>query len=300
MDIDPKWTAALLRHHVRAMEAAARSASDSDKLRLLALDPEVTWLVTSVRGSRALTDDEKATVRDRANASLHNAAKRPRIVTKQNYTTFDREAVVILEASADGDATLRKMSIAEDCNGQLAERVVGALEILTRVWPAAAVELQLLIERIIILKDTELTATHDQLFGVLFLGENYMESLPRTVEALLHETSHHSMFLRLWLQDYVSNPDDLVHHALRKDPRPISGTLHAAFVLWRMHYGLHRWAEVENLPADHEVSLIRDSDREKLVATLGTLADRAEWTTAGRTLFDSMARGTVSSVVSPA
>lgn len=163
----------------------------------------------------------------------------------------------------------------------------GAREVLRRVWPEAALEMDLLIRVIVYVQGGAFrSATLRQTFGAIYLGTASVESTPAAFEALLHETGHHALYLRNHFETFVTNGDALMSHALRPDPRPVAGAVHAAHVLARMTYGLTRWASEPTAPP--EVSERRDQALQRLQATIAALEPVAEWTERGRLYFDDL------------
>lgn len=158
---------------------------------------------------------------------------------------------------------------------------VGAAErVLWRVWPDAAVANRFLLRSMVHVEGPEFrSATVEAAFGAVLAGAPSVASVPAAFEMLLHEGGHHSLYLRNAFEVFVTNPDDLVSHPLRDDPRPISGTVHAAHVLTRMATGLARWCAVADAP--EEAHARRDDAVAKLSATLDVLRGSARWTPAG-------------------
>ncbi|MFK8906826.1 aKG-HExxH-type peptide beta-hydroxylase [Streptomyces sp. YS-3] len=163
----------------------------------------------------------------------------------------------------------------------------GARETLRRVWPEAALEMDLLIRVIVYVQGGAFrSGTLRQTFGAIYLGTASIESTPAAFEALLHETGHHALYLRNHFETFVTNGDAMVSHALRPEPRPVAGAVHAAHVLARMTYGLARWATEPSAPP--EVSERRDQALRRLKETIAALEPVAEWTESGRLYFDDL------------
>lgn len=166
-------------------------------------------------------------------------------------------------------------------------QVASAREILRRVWPEAVLEMDLLIRVIVYVRAGPFrSGTLRQTFGAIYLGTESIQSTPAAFEALLHETGHHSLYLRNTFETFLLNGDTLVTHSLRPEPRPVAGAVHAAHVLARMAYGLTRWAAQEAAPP--EVRERRDNALERLHRTVEALKPIAEWTDRGRSYFDDL------------
>jgi len=289
--VDVRATALLAQAYAQSIgHHAARALDRSQSPALRWLSPRGVWLSLAVSSDRALTHSERIELET---ALSDGEGDRPatRITTHENATAWDHEAARIISRTTNGGVDETALAIAPDSDLWYRRVLEDALTVLRKAWPEGAVEFSTLIRNIVVLQNTELTASHDQLFGTLFSGTSYITSVAQAYELLLHECGHHSMFLRVWNDDLVSNPDTLVSHPLRNDPRPISGTLHAAYALWRMHHGLKRWCDNPDLAADAEAFEIMERDRARLVQTLRTLNDSAKWTPAGSALFDNMAHG---------
>lgn len=256
------------------------------------LSPRSSWLSTAVLPERALTAEEAADIRADFRAGGTGVAPELYVVDQQNASAWHHDLVARVQrdmCSVQNDAELRVaapwLPAAEGTN--VPTPLAAALAVIPRVWPGAAVELRLLIRSILLLEGTDLSASMDQVFGVIFFSTEYLGSTPSTFEILLHETGHHSLFVRLAFDPFVTNPDELVHHPLRTDPRPIIGTLHAGHVLYRIAAGFDRWCAADP-DAGAEVHRRRDAAVEKLTATLGVLADRADWTEVGTRYFGDL------------
>ncbi|MET8615581.1 MULTISPECIES: aKG-HExxH-type peptide beta-hydroxylase [Streptomyces] len=158
---------------------------------------------------------------------------------------------------------------------------------LRRVWPEAALEMDLLIRVIVHVQGGAFrSATLRPTFGAIYLGSSSIASTPAAFEALLHETGHHALYLRNFFATLVTNGDLMISHPLRPDPRPVSGAVHAAHVLARMAHGLARWAAEPTAPA--EVATRRDDALRRLRGTIEALEPAAEWTDDGRRYFDDL------------
>jgi hypothetical protein len=250
------------------------------------LDPRLSWAITRTYVDREPTPAEVLEL-GRLAEGTHTKPSSPKVITTANQSPRHSDFVQVISEST-GEV---QFMVAEPRSG--ASNMQRALDILPMASAAAGVETTVLIREVVMLAETDLTASHDQLFGVVIAGELFCLTVPGSVEALLHETGHHRMFLLEIQRDFVTNPDLMVRHPLRPDPRPIKGTLHAAYVLARMSLGmtaLQTWA------LEHEPSMVGEAkeraqlNRDRLVATCRTLSDNAEWTEAGRQLFSKLDR----------
>ncbi|MFC7925174.1 aKG-HExxH-type peptide beta-hydroxylase [Microbacterium laevaniformans] len=289
--VDVRATAQLAQAYARSLGVhAARALGTESNPSLKWISPRGVWLSLAVAPERKLSEAEESELE----ALLTEGAGRPaptRIVTAEQSTPWDHESAAIISRTTNGGVDESHLAVAPDPDGEYRSTLNAAFDVFRKAWPEGAVEFSTLIRSVIVLRDTELTASHDQLFGTVFSGAAYITSVPLAYELLLHECGHHSMFLRVWRNDLVENPGTLVSHPLRHDPRPISGTLHAAYSLWRMWYGMSRWCDRPDLNPPPEAFEIRDRDFQRLHQTLETLRDNAVWTPEGKRLFDNLSAG---------
>lgn len=108
-------------------------------------------------------------------------------------------------------------------------------------------------------------ASHYQFWGLLLLNPKHHETPLAVVEVLAHEASH-SMLFGLTLEGpLVLNPDDERYPSpLRRDPRPMDGIYHAAYVSARMWWAMDQLARSGLLsPAETErARTAAETDRE--------------------------------------
>lgn len=291
-DIDPGSTARIARAYFRAV-ATRLPVSDGSNHSCVWLDPETVWLALGVTRERALHERELKHVA----AALERGRERPpeaRLVSRANAGSHEADTLEAVNSGTRDVVDAPVMRVADDPDGTYAANLHEAIGILRTVWPASAVEFTLLIRQVIVLAGIEFTGSYERMFGTIMAGDHNLSSVVRAVEMILHETGHHSMFLRESFRNFVDNPDTTVHHPLRPDLRPISGTLHAAFVLWRMYHGFRRWSA--SCPADiaEQVRDRRADTRARLAATLEVLDENAAWTESGRALFANLTNGDTS------
>jgi HEXXH motif-containing protein len=194
--------------------------------------------------------------------------------------------VATLRGDVESTAGNCELRLAESAAGA-ADRVERAIGLLREAWPEAAVEVGLLARCVVHLAGGSFrSATLRGTFGAIYIRSDYLDNEVTAFETVLHEVGHHSMFLRNSFVKLVRNGSQLVHHPLRPDPRPISGTLHAAHVLARMAEGLDRWSRLPH--ASPLVIERRDENLRRFGATVRALNESAEWTDAGTCYFASL------------
>ncbi|WP_433579685.1 aKG-HExxH-type peptide beta-hydroxylase [Nocardia brasiliensis] len=254
------------------------------------MPPEAYWAALSVMPKGKPDASEIDAVRNGLRRASERPSRVPEIVAADNASAEDRHALGVVSANVYGGESEAAATLARDA-GTYREHIGTALRRLQQCWPEAAVEVAVLIDRIILLENTELSASHDQLFGIVFVGTEWVSNPVRAMQVLLHECGHHSMFLRTAHVTYLANPKEMTTHPLRPDPRPMFGTLHAAFVLWRMRQGLARWVEHSDAQRDSEEYQLMCSNDENLAACLEVLDAKAEWTEEGRSLYSNLCTG---------
>jgi HEXXH motif-containing protein len=110
-------------------------------------------------------------------------------------------------------------------------------------------------------------------------------------ELILHESAHHALALREQFTRFLDNPEEVGTHALRPDPRPLRGVLHAAFVMCRIAEGLRRYQDVHRAggPLDGcPVAERRTFALRSLRGALALLDETAKWTRDGLALRAAM------------
>jgi hypothetical protein len=166
-----------------------------------------------------------------------------------------------------------------------------ARQALRSCWPEAWAEHNTLVQYLVFVCGPLRSATIQSTFGAIYANVEEAGDPLRTFELLLHETAHHSLALREQFTRFMSNPDAVGAHALRPDPRPLRGVLHAAFVMCRIVEGLRRCLIVhpqggplDGLPVEQRRRFALDS----LAEALTLLDDTAQWTDDGLALRASM------------
>lgn len=183
------------------------------------------------------------------------------------------------------DAQLR---LADTDESREAREAVDRAAAITRVyWPEAAVEMSLLVRACIHVHGPYFkSGTSPQNLGIVMVNVEVARDLDGAIEHLLHEAGHSALHLSEHFESHLRNPDELAAHPLRDDLRPLSGVLHACIATFRVVSGLFRmraaWSDVPGIQARFE----RNSA--DLEAILDTLSRKAEWTSTGARLFDSL------------
>ena len=122
-------------------------------------------------------------------------------------------------------------------------------------------------------------ASHYQFWGLLLLNPKHHKTPLAVVEVLAHEASHSLLFGLTQNEPLVHNPDDeRFASPLRKDPRPMDGIYHAAFVSARMWWAMDQISRSDLLTSEQK-------DQAKTAAE----TDRANWE-AGLSVIDAHAQ----------
>jgi HEXXH motif-containing protein len=284
----------------RALNRRLAAATGDDRSERLAAQttwslPEQAWLL-----AHSLCDGglDRANTH-RARALIADVAARPRPATR---LVVDPEALWVADAVATIDGDLR--AAGTDCSLRAGSvdpagdrsTLDGALALLWRCWPEAALECELLVREVVPVTGRGLAnSSLPKAFGAVFVASG--RGLVDTFDALVHETGHHSLIVKTAFAPHLANGKDLASSPLRSDARPLLGTLHAVFVLVRVATALGRVLDhldgsdrraAAALVAGYELSIDEG---------LRTLARRARPTPAGALLLADLAGRSPSSLV---
>src|SRR5262245_2986963 len=197
----------------------------------------------------SLAADEWDTARSLADRilSLERASPGTRIVTlndgdlgtgqAERYARLvddDPNRAIYIQPVADKDAA--------------AAAVTAALRLIEACAPGLADEIKALTREIVMVEpdfdpDTGRPSQFDgastfYLWGAVFTT-NEGKSPPDLAQTLAHETGHLLLFGSIMGRPLVENEDEERYDSpLRRDPRPMEGVVHAAYVMARMHYVL--------------------------------------------------------------
>lgn len=167
--------------------------------------------------------------------------------------------------------------------------LANALQIVGDVWPEQRDFLQKAISRVVYFKAPREWSYSDTLTGgAVYFNAAFGREPLDLAECLIHEAGHHALHIKQLLLPLLKNPDVLCSSPLRPDLRPLTGLLHAAFVLRRLieFYERVERCSLEIGPAQR---LRLNQYRLDLVQALETLERKSEFTTYGKTLFKSLA-----------
>ncbi|MCS3904394.1 HEXXH motif-containing protein [Methylohalomonas lacus] len=175
-----------------------------------------------------------------------------------------------------------------------ADRLQHAREVIRQVLPDLAAEQEAILREIILaVGDTDSDYTFDggssyMLWGALFLNAESHTSDVAMIDVLAHEASHSLLFGCCTEEPLVLNADDeLFTSPLRRDPRPMDGIYHAAFVSARMHWAMSRLLESDFPDSAQlaEAESRRDASKQGFEAGYSVVAEHADLTPTGRSIM---------------
>ncbi|WP_406251964.1 HEXXH motif-containing putative peptide modification protein [Streptomyces atratus] len=155
---------------------------------------------------------------------------------------------------------------------------------LSTTWVEAWDEHNMLVQYLVFTCGPLRSATLQATFGVVYAELEEASDPLRMYELLLHETAHHALALKEQFTQFLDNPNAVGTHALRPDPRPLRGVLHAAFVMCRLAEGLGRYLEAHPSGGPLDGCPVRERHAfalKSLCEALTVLDDTAVWTEDG-------------------
>lgn len=171
-----------------------------------------------------------------------------------------------------------------------AERLLyEAVECLHRFWSPAARQIERLVQEIVWFSaPKQESSTDPSVFGAVYLNPTPRWTVPWFVEVMLHETAHLSLYIKQSIDPLVVNAQERTHSPFRPDLRPMTGVLHATFVLTRMVHGLSLYVSSnEALPDKEGAHSLLGDIWPRLENGLETLRTKARFSPKGEELFRS-------------
>jgi HEXXH motif-containing protein len=130
-------------------------------------------------------------------------------------------------------------------------------------------------------------------FGSILINPRSVASPEAALMALIHESSHHRLFL-YHLDDPVILNDAEARYGspLRREPRPMEGLFHAVWVSARMALAAEALLRTPGAPdwAKH-LDKHKASAMEAIADGMPTIENHAEFTTLGALLFEDVRKG---------
>ena len=174
---------------------------------------------------------------------LRDANPGPRCqVVAFDAPAFDASARLVLQAGFSDDIGLTENLIGPGpADSRAATAEIDALRLLLAAdLPLWWAELQALLGKIILATTADTGkgfagASAFDVWGAILINPGYRSDRLHLALTLVHESSHLKLFYAYLDDEIVLNPPDQVFSSpLRRQPRPMNGIYHAAFVLARM------------------------------------------------------------------
>lgn len=140
------------------------------------------------------------------------------------------------------------------------QRIESAFALLDRASPDFSNEIRALLREIVLAvgpddPDAMLFdgASSFMLWGALVLNADSYQNDLDMVQVLAHESGHNLLF-GLCADGPMIENDDAERYAspVRRDPRPMDGIVHAAFVIARMHQAVRALLDADAVPSDQK------------------------------------------------
>lgn len=162
-----------------------------------------------------------------------------------------------------------------------------ALEVLKEGDPDTYGEASHLIQNIIVHKSGRVIAGSSfPILGCIYIRED--SSFQKIIEFIIHEAAHQYLFHLSSFDELCKNPmDDLYKSPLRKDPRPMIGVFHAAFVLARLVYAHENLVKIPGLNEYGQITKKIRSYKKKFHGSYELIKHSADLTPLGKALIES-------------
>lgn len=162
-----------------------------------------------------------------------------------------------------------------------------ALEVLEKGAPDTYDEASYLIQNIIVHKSGRVIAGSSfPILGCIYIRED--SSFQKIIEFIIHEAAHQYLFHLSAFDELCKNPiGDLYKSPLRKDPRPMIGVFHAAFVLARLVYAYENLAKIPGLNEYGQITKKIRSYKNKFHGSYELIKHSADLTPLGKALIES-------------
>ena len=175
--------------------------------------------------------------------------------------------------------------------------IQAALALLDSEDPALAGEMRRLVHEIVLCQNGPASpgvrfdgSSNFMLWGAVVINAETRRNRPTTVQVLAHESAHNLLFALCPDQPLVNNdPQERYTSALRKDPRPMEGIYHAAFVCARMHRALANLAASPALspPERVEARAAMEKSARAFRQGMATVDEHADLTEPGRAIIEN-------------
>lgn len=228
--------------------------------------------------------------------TMQPASDEPRIVTLTE-ADLGIDAPELYARLIDDDPT-QKMTVAPATDRPSAvDAVTAALAMIDRCAPEMGAEICALAREIVAAEPAADPpsggirnfdgATTFYLWGAVFVNP-VQRTTTDLAQTLAHETGHLLLFGMAEGRPLVENPaDERYGSPLRRDPRPMEGIVHAAYVIARMHFFLDAALAAGVLPPEGRAAAEAERARytEAFFDALATIDRHARFTELGDAIF---------------
>lgn len=205
----------------------------------------------------------------------------------------DLERVLRLRMGTGAD---KFAPITAETRDDFAALVAEGLDLLDRGLPDLAGEIRAIVHEILFAQAPAGAvmefdgASHYQFWGLLLLNPRHHRTPLAVAEVLAHEAGHSLLFGLTIDEPMVNNPDtELYPSPLRRDPRPMDGIFHAAFVSARMAWAMEGLAASGLLSGEERLQALAAAaaDRANFAKGMGVVDAHAALTETGRAVIEA-------------
>lgn len=175
--------------------------------------------------------------------------------------------------------------------------LIATLEKIEEVDPETKREVEALISDFVTIRSNQTNAgTCFNSFGIVYLTVLKEEQEWTTyLESIVHEEAHHHLFALCTIDPLIESDGNMLYRSpIRSEPRPISGVLHAMFVLARTIRCLDIFRsnekyrrDVNRLPTSYNQANNPAPFEEQFIDAYVTVRDNAKLTRLGQELLES-------------
>lgn len=181
----------------------------------------------------------------------------------------------------------RDLSPFEPLTAALIETYTASLSLICEVWRDLYYEIIEQVKLVVPFRSEHMIGWADLLFhGAVFIRA-VPGDVPFTVERLVHEASHLRLFAMSVVPLHYHQRSELMSSPFRRDPRPVSGLYHAAFVYSRL---IEFFAAATRMSSDGRYARRLEEMTPKFRQTASTLLNQANLSPTGRVLLEDMQR----------
>lgn len=241
-----------------------------------------------------LSDDRTAALR--AASALGRMAPRPPGMTLLRRGGDGSAALETVLSLRLVDEAARFAPIDKAMHQDFCTLLAEGMDLLRRGFPDLHAEINAIVSTLLFAQAPEGATTefdgasHYQFWGLVLLNPVHHRTPLAVAEALAHEVGHALLFGLTVDEPLVLNPDDELHPSpLRKDPRPMDGIYHAAFVSARMALAMETLADSDALTAPEQIlaRAAAAADRDNFAKGAATIAAHGRLSATGAAILDN-------------